>query len=401
MWFHKCSYEGVSQTELTDERVLEVTLWDFQRGGSNEFIGGLRFGSHQRAAPGGVSREYNDSSPGESAHWKEMLAQPEKWVEKWHALRSTMDPREPESTTHHRVKPAAQASPLIRHSRRTSSGSAEMVPGHAHYSPPTGHSRKASGGSHDVASGSVSSSPPSGASETTGLRGAVVPRRSPLSGHLRKGSSGTSDWTSPVEVAEKPSEVQESVLAPASEQEDVPEIEKVGVASNHQSHSHEHLPKDAHLSMKDDEFSNENAKGSILSDETAAAAPETAISPANGRCDSREEGQTASGFNLEGDLEGAAESFNEEFPVVEEILKGGSDHNVELTDPPPADMPSGLKVSTTLMSMYVSYCAIPVKWLPLTAHRKPALFLWWLSRRQSPIPPWKTPPSIPLLAQRQ
>ena len=363
MWFHKCSYEGLSQTELTDNRVLEITLWDFQRGGSNEFIGGLRLGSHHKAAPGGVSREYDDSSPGESAHWREMLSQPVKWVERWHSLRPTMDPRESESTAtpaHHKMKPTTQASPLIGHSRKTSSGSADMASGQGRY---TGHSRKTSSGSADMASGqgrytghswktssgsadlvpgNVPSSPPYGALDHK----SAFARHSPLRGRLTKLSSGTSELSPPVEGKEKLSGAQANVPSPASKQEDVPGITEVGVANSHQPPSLVHRPEETHPSMKDDGVSQQETTVSVLLGEPVATAPETAVPEVQGRRHSREEDQAGSGSNLEGKLEEAAESFSEEVLVFDDVPEDESEHNVEVTDPPsPAGVPSGLKVS--------------------------------------------------------
>ena len=81
---YKCSLK-----ELAGERVLEVTIWDFDKRGSNDFIGGLRIGP----APNGTSqnKEWMDSIEEEAAHWKAMLAQPGEWVEQWHTLRPRMD----------------------------------------------------------------------------------------------------------------------------------------------------------------------------------------------------------------------------------------------------------------------------------------------------------------------
>lgn len=337
VWFHKCSYEGVSQTELAADRVLEVTLWDFQSGGTNEFIGGLRLGPHYKAAPGGVSKEYIDSTPSESAHWKEMLSHPEKWVERWHSLRPTMDPCETEPTAspaHHRMRPAAQSSPISGHSRKTSSGSADIASGRAQYSPVSRHSRKASTGSAEMVSGRAQSSPPAVPS---------VPKHNPFSGHSRKGSSESGKWSSPLTRAEKLSAgVQAGVTVPASKQEDVPEIKNVGVASSHESPSLVHIAQETTSSVK-----------------PSSAAPKPANPPAEGKRDSREVGGAASGLDTEGEQTG--ESLDEEVPIVMEILKGGSDHTVELTDPPPAEMPASVKVSMMLHCVHVGYWAIPGK----------------------------------------
>ena len=83
-FIYKCSMK-----ELVGERVLEVTIWDFDKRGSNDFIGGLRIGP----TPNGMSqnKEWMDSIEEEVAHWETMLARPGEWVEQWHTLRPRMD----------------------------------------------------------------------------------------------------------------------------------------------------------------------------------------------------------------------------------------------------------------------------------------------------------------------
>ena len=368
VWFHKCSYEGLSQTELAADRVLEVTLWHFQRGSSNEFIGGLRLGSHRRASPGGVSKEYDDISADESAHWKEMLSQPEEWVERWHSLQSTMDPIEVEPTpapAHHKMKHAPRASPLVGHSRKTSSGSADMVSGQGRYAEHSRktssgsadmvsgqgryaeHSRKTSSGSADIATGYAPSTPPYGASVLSDQKSTLGPRYSPLRGHRRKPSAGTKESTPPSEGTEKLS-VQASVPAPANEQEDVPEITNMGVAHSPPPPSLvQQLPEESLPSMKEHGPPHEEAKGSILSSEVVTSPPKPAIPAAQGRRDSKERGQADSGGNLEEEREGAKEFFSEEVLVFEEeALEDEKKLTTEVSDPlSPAEVPSGLKVS--------------------------------------------------------
>ena len=91
VWEERFSYEKVNLEELSRERVMEVTVWDLNRGSSNDFIGGLRLGP----TPGRASRhkEWMDSIGEEVTHWETTLSQPGKWVEQWHTLRTTMDPR--------------------------------------------------------------------------------------------------------------------------------------------------------------------------------------------------------------------------------------------------------------------------------------------------------------------
>ena len=90
VWDEQFSYEKVILEEIVRERVLEVTVWDFDKKG-NSFVGGLRLGP----APGQAAahKEWMDSIGEEVVHWEAMLARPGEWVEQWHTLRTTMDPR--------------------------------------------------------------------------------------------------------------------------------------------------------------------------------------------------------------------------------------------------------------------------------------------------------------------
>ncbi len=90
VWGTTFSYEKVSLEELSTERVLEVVVWDFNKGATSDFIGGLRLGP----APGRSGKhEWMDSIGEEVTHWEEALARPGEWVELWHTLRTTMDYR--------------------------------------------------------------------------------------------------------------------------------------------------------------------------------------------------------------------------------------------------------------------------------------------------------------------
>ena len=88
IWDEQFTYKNVALEKLSGERVLEVTVWDYDMGSSNDFIGGLRLGP----APGHAAKhsDWMDSTVEEVSHWEAMLAQP---GERWHTLRSTMDPR--------------------------------------------------------------------------------------------------------------------------------------------------------------------------------------------------------------------------------------------------------------------------------------------------------------------
>lgn len=84
VWNEDFEYKFLNLKELKTERVLEVTVWDFDRRGSNDFIGGLRLG------PPSKHKEWMDSVGEEVEHWEEVLARPGEWVERWHDLRSSM-----------------------------------------------------------------------------------------------------------------------------------------------------------------------------------------------------------------------------------------------------------------------------------------------------------------------
>ena len=90
VWEEKFTYEDVSLEELSHERVLEISVWNYDKRG-NTFIGGLRIGP----APGSATKhkDWMDSIGDEVTHWEDMLARPGEWVEQWHTLRTTMNPR--------------------------------------------------------------------------------------------------------------------------------------------------------------------------------------------------------------------------------------------------------------------------------------------------------------------
>ena len=80
----------VHEGELRQERVLEVTVWDYDRKGS-DFIGGLRLGPIP--PQGKKHKPWMDSIGDEVSHWEAVLVHPEEMVEQWHTLRPSMDPR--------------------------------------------------------------------------------------------------------------------------------------------------------------------------------------------------------------------------------------------------------------------------------------------------------------------
>jgi len=90
VWEEQFVYKNVTLGELSGERVLEVTVWDYDKHG-NEFIGGLRLGPTPFHAA--KHKDWMDSIGEEISHWESMLAHPGEWVEHWQTLRTTMVPR--------------------------------------------------------------------------------------------------------------------------------------------------------------------------------------------------------------------------------------------------------------------------------------------------------------------
>ncbi|KAF2895984.1 hypothetical protein ILUMI_10193 [Ignelater luminosus] len=91
VWNHTFIYDDVTLQELS-ERCLELTVWDHDRLGSNEFLGGVRFSL-------GTGKHYSkpvdwmDSTGKELSLWKSMLERPNFWVEGCLPLRPTLDHR--------------------------------------------------------------------------------------------------------------------------------------------------------------------------------------------------------------------------------------------------------------------------------------------------------------------
>ena len=90
VWEEKFTFEDVDLNELSCERVLEISVWNYDNS-SHTFIGGLRLGP----APGSAAKhkDWKDSIGDEVTHWEDMLANPGEWVEQWHTLRTTLNPR--------------------------------------------------------------------------------------------------------------------------------------------------------------------------------------------------------------------------------------------------------------------------------------------------------------------
>ena len=86
-WNENFEFKYLTLDELQTKRVLEVTVWDYDRRGCNDFIGCLRIGPD----PSDVGeKEWMDSRKEEVEHWEKMLAHPGEEVECWHRLRPSI-----------------------------------------------------------------------------------------------------------------------------------------------------------------------------------------------------------------------------------------------------------------------------------------------------------------------
>lgn len=108
VWNEQFTYENICLEDLTSGRVLEVTVWDYDRRGSNDFIGGLRIGPHPDPVPQHKHKDWMDSVGDEVVQWEAMLERPGEWVERWHVLRPSM-----ESLSKYRV-PSSPAQPRMK-----------------------------------------------------------------------------------------------------------------------------------------------------------------------------------------------------------------------------------------------------------------------------------------------
>ncbi|XP_031557758.1 uncharacterized protein LOC116294313 isoform X2 [Actinia tenebrosa] len=80
-WNISFVYEHLTLEDLMD-RSLEVTVWDWDRGTSNDFLGGLRLGM------GAKTETWDDAEGEEIAAWQKMLDNHNEWNESTIALRS-------------------------------------------------------------------------------------------------------------------------------------------------------------------------------------------------------------------------------------------------------------------------------------------------------------------------
>lgn len=88
-WQEDIAFNYLSLQELRSERALEVTVWDNDRRGTNEFIGCIRIGPNPDRMKD--PKDWMDSKGEEVSHWEAMLTHPGEWVEQWHQLRPSTD----------------------------------------------------------------------------------------------------------------------------------------------------------------------------------------------------------------------------------------------------------------------------------------------------------------------
>uniref|UniRef100_A0A0L8G3J5 C2 domain-containing protein n=1 Tax=Octopus bimaculoides TaxID=37653 RepID=A0A0L8G3J5_OCTBM len=91
VWNHCFIFEDVSASLLAD-RCLELTLWDYDRISSNDFLGGVRL----NLGSGICSRRYvdwMDAVGDEISLWQSMISRPNTWVDGTLMLRANMSNR--------------------------------------------------------------------------------------------------------------------------------------------------------------------------------------------------------------------------------------------------------------------------------------------------------------------
>ncbi|XP_033992366.1 synaptotagmin-like protein 4 isoform X2 [Trematomus bernacchii] len=86
---HTFVYKDVALEQL-QEMCLELTVWDREAMGSNEFLGGLRLSSGTGTVKIGKAEVEMDSLGEEVSLWEKMMKYPDSWAEGTLPLRSTM-----------------------------------------------------------------------------------------------------------------------------------------------------------------------------------------------------------------------------------------------------------------------------------------------------------------------
>lgn len=87
-WQQEFEFKRVSLEDLASNRVLEFTVWDYDRRGCKDFIGCLRLGPNPATADS--RRDWMDSVDEEVEQWEAMLGSFGQWVEFEHHLRPSI-----------------------------------------------------------------------------------------------------------------------------------------------------------------------------------------------------------------------------------------------------------------------------------------------------------------------
>lgn len=87
-WNEQFEFKSVSLEDLKSRQVLECSVWDYDVRGCNDFIGCIRLGPDPEKYE---KEEWMDSFGEEVSQWEAMLETPEKWVEREHMLRPSIE----------------------------------------------------------------------------------------------------------------------------------------------------------------------------------------------------------------------------------------------------------------------------------------------------------------------
>ncbi|XP_053397825.1 uncharacterized protein LOC123552334 isoform X2 [Mercenaria mercenaria] len=91
VWNHTFVFEDVTLMELR-ERCLELTIWDYEKLASNDFLGGVRL-NLGTGVSGGKAVDWMDARGEEMSMWQAMLDRPNVWIDGALILRPNMDKR--------------------------------------------------------------------------------------------------------------------------------------------------------------------------------------------------------------------------------------------------------------------------------------------------------------------
>ena len=89
-WNEEFEFRRVSLEDVCSRRVLELTVWDYDRRGCKNFIGCLRLGPNP-ASCSSPRKGWMDSAGEEVAQWEAMLNNLGEWVEQEHHLRPSIE----------------------------------------------------------------------------------------------------------------------------------------------------------------------------------------------------------------------------------------------------------------------------------------------------------------------